>query len=106
VVPSPYEDLPKYELILRDVLAVDRTVLANERTFLAYVRTALAFVITGVGLIKFFESFAIEVAGWAFVAFSILILAIGFKRFIRMRHSLANVQDAARAERRTERDQG
>ena len=41
-----------HQLILRDVLAIDRTRLANERTLLAWLRTALMLLISGVTLIK------------------------------------------------------
>ena len=38
----------KDEMILRDVLAIDRTILANERTFLSYIRAFLNFIIGGI----------------------------------------------------------
>jgi uncharacterized membrane protein YidH (DUF202 family) len=34
------------ELILRDLLAIDRPILANERTILAYFRTMLALLVS------------------------------------------------------------
>ena len=39
------------EMILRDVLAYDRTRLALSRTFLAFVRTALGLLASGAGLV-------------------------------------------------------
>ena len=46
----------KDEMILRDVLAIDRTILANERTFLSYIRAFLNFIIGGISFIKLFDS--------------------------------------------------
>ncbi len=48
VVRNPYGSVDSNEMILRDVLASDRT-------FLAYVRTALTLVIGGVTLFRFFD---------------------------------------------------
>lgn len=45
----------KKELILRDVLAMERTVLANERTLLAYVRTAVGLFASGIGVVELVE---------------------------------------------------
>jgi putative membrane protein len=38
------------EIILRDILAIDRTRLANQRTLLSYIRTGLYFIATAVGI--------------------------------------------------------
>lgn len=57
------------ELILRDVLAIDRTILANERTILAYFRTMLALLAAGGSLIHFIE------AGWALAVGGLLLVA-------------------------------
>ncbi len=86
---SQYEKFCEDELILRDLLAVDRTILANERTFLAYIRTALAFLITGAGLIKFIDSATAFWGGWAFILCAAGILAFGIYRFHQIRKSLA-----------------
>lgn len=84
----PYSDVPREQLILRDILAIHRTTLANERTLLAYVRTALTSLITGIGLIKFFESTATRAAGWLFVAITVVTLSLGFQRFRKMKRSV------------------
>jgi len=44
---NPYDRFRRDELILRDVLAIDRTILSNERTVLAYLRSALTLFIVG-----------------------------------------------------------
>lgn len=66
---------------LRDYLAIDRTVLSNERTLLSYARTALALGAVGASAIKFFDSVALEVMGWLFIALGVLTAAYGVRRF-------------------------
>ena len=93
---SFYKDLSETDLILRDVLAVDRTILANERTFLAYVRTALAFLITGVGLVKFFDSIVVDGLGWFLVLAAAAIFVHGARRFNGTRQALLIFQKSSR----------
>jgi putative membrane protein len=71
-------------LVLRDHLALGRTTLANERTLLGYVRTALALAVVGASALKFFESPALLVLGWAFLAAGAATLLIGLRRYWRM----------------------
>ena len=75
-------------MILRDVLALDRTVLANERTLLAYVRTAVAFAGGGAALVHFFESGLFQVLGWGLIAASLVLLAVGAGRYLIMKKRL------------------
>ncbi len=82
--PNPYSRFNRDQLILRDVLAADRTILANERTFLAYIRTALTFFVAGVTFIKFFDHILIEIVGYIFIPLGLIILIIGFIRYIKM----------------------
>lgn len=65
-MPNPIDS---NDLILRDLLAIDRTILANERTILAYLRTMLALLAAGGSLIHFVE------ATWALVAGIVLLIA-------------------------------
>lgn len=46
------EDNPNNQLILRDILAIDRTKLANYRTLLSMVRTALYFEVMGLSVLS------------------------------------------------------
>ena len=78
---APYEKFSPGELILRDHLAVDRTALANERTFLAYARTALTLFLAGVTFIKFFDTPALTILGWAFLPLGVGTFAFGLYRF-------------------------
>jgi putative membrane protein len=91
-----YRDLPETDLILRDVLAVDRTILANERTFLAYIRTALAFLITGVGLVKFFDSIVVNGFGWFLMLVTALTFLHGARRFNGTKQALLIFQKSSR----------
>jgi len=59
-IPPPYAGTGE-TLILRDVLAIDRTRLANERTLLAWLRTGLMLLVSGVTLIKLFEGQTSEI---------------------------------------------
>jgi len=78
---TPYQDITPEQTILRDRLALDRTLLATERTLLAYIRTFLAFLVTGAGLIKFFTTLFLQLAGWVFISSGIICLFIGLWRF-------------------------
>ena len=74
------------QLILRDVLAIDRTRLANERTLLAWLRTALMLFVTGVTLIKLFEGvLAMEILGMLLLPTGLLAAGYGLRRYLRTR---------------------
>ena len=90
---EPYARFENNALILRDYLAADRTVLANERTVLSYIRTALAFAAAGGALIHFFDSVVVEVVSWVLIFLAIGIVAVGARRYVRMRRRLARLMD-------------
>lgn len=90
---DPYSPFERQQLILRDLLAVDRTVLANERTYLAYIRSALAFFLSGITILKFFETFVIRVVGVAFVPLGVVILVIGTVRFATVHRAINRFRD-------------
>ena len=74
------------QLILRDVLAIDRTRLANERTLLAWLRTALMLLVTGVTLIKLFEGvLAMEILGMVLLPMGLLAAGYGLRRYLHTR---------------------
>jgi putative membrane protein len=75
-------------LILRDVLAIDRTVLANERTVLAYLRTMLALMAAGASLIHFVGATWAWLVGAVLIAAGILLLGVGVWRFQRVNRDL------------------
>ncbi|MCL4222644.1 MAG: DUF202 domain-containing protein [Phycisphaerales bacterium] len=91
--PSPYRRFQNRALTLADHLAIDRTVLANERTGLAYARTALAIAVVGGTCIKFFESRPMWVLGICFIATSVVVATVGWRRFRRTRRYLADALD-------------
>jgi putative membrane protein len=74
------------QLILRDVLAIDRTRLANERTLLAWLRTASVLLVCGVTLLKRFEGILVmEVTGAALISAGFLTAGLGVRRYLRSR---------------------
>ncbi len=83
-----YYERYKGKLILRDVLAADRTQLANERTLLSYLRTALTLFIAGVSFIRFFDSLIMVIIGWLFIPLGVWVAWIGTARFRKMRKPL------------------
>jgi len=86
--PSPYAEVKREDLIVRDILAADRTVLANERTLLAYIRTAIALIATGAGVIHLFGLGVADAAGAALIALGVVVLVWGARRFVTVRHRL------------------
>jgi putative membrane protein len=80
---NPYSRFGSSSLTLNDYLAIDRTILSNERTLLAYGRTALAQVIIGGSALKFFDSPALTLLGWLFLAGGVVTMLIGWRRFHR-----------------------
>jgi len=73
-------------LILRDVLAIDRTRLANERTLLAWLRTAIMLLVSGVTLLKLFEGVLVmEVMGVVLIPLGLVTAAWGFRRYLHTR---------------------
>jgi len=89
---DPYSRFDSKNLILRDLLAADRTVLANERTFLAFVRTALTLLVAGVSFIKFFQEPIIVVLGWIFVPLAVVVQVIGTRSYIGTRRTLVKLE--------------
>jgi len=88
----PYARFDRESLILRDVLAVDRTVMANTRTFLSYIRTSLTLFIAGVTFIHFFDPRVFFLIGWAFIPTSGVVFILGTIYYIRMKRSIRHIQ--------------
>lgn len=79
----PYSQFRVEELILRDLLARDRTVLANERTLLSYSRTGLMFIVSGATLFKLVSPGELWslVVGVLLAAIGIAIMIFGVRRY-------------------------
>lgn len=75
-------------LIVRDILAIERTHLANERTFLAYFRTFIVLLSSGVAILKLEALTEIEDIGWVLIAISPIFLAIGLWRLRRVKRKI------------------
>ena len=104
----PYSQYVQEELILRDLLARDRTILANERTLMGYTRTALMFLVAGVTFFKLYpDSASARVIFWIFLPLAGVIQGIGIVSFVRMRRILMRIGAAAKkAEDAALRDAG
>lgn len=74
----------KYEMILRDYLAVDRTIMSNEGSFLAYIRTALTLLIAAITFLKFLDSVVFDIIGWALIVSAALLVLHGANRYDTM----------------------
>lgn len=85
---SPYARFERDQLILRDVLAVERTYVANERTLLGYVRTSLAIAGGGAALLHFGSAGPAALGGWAMLGAALPIAVIGVRLYLRRRRHL------------------
>jgi putative membrane protein len=79
------------ELILLEVLAIDRTVLANERTLLSYLRTTLALLAGGGSLIQFISAWWALPFGSALLVAGVALLLFGMWRYRRVKDHLRQV---------------
>ncbi len=93
---QPYANYTKEDLILRDLLAADRTELANETTFLAYVRTSFALLLAGVSLWQFFQSNLGIITGTFFLFSSAVLLVIGYRRYKAMEEKIYSIRSEAK----------
>jgi len=82
----PYADRQTRPLILRDVLAIDRTRLANERTLLSWLRTAVVMLVAGITLLKLFAgNWTVQVIGVVLIVSSVPVALLGLRRYLRLR---------------------
>ena len=75
------------KLILRDLLALERTKLANERTFLAYFRTFIVFLSSGFAILKLEILQEIKILGFFLIGLAPVLLLIGIARFYYVKKS-------------------
>ena len=71
------------DLILRELLALQRTILANQSTFLAFLRTSMYFFVAGLSLeslLKIDNGFIIE---WFLFISSFVIFCIGVFNYFK-----------------------
>ncbi len=88
-VADAYANFDPDNLIIRDLLALDRTVLANERTLLAYIRTSLMLAASGLTLIKLLpESKEFVIPGYILLPCALFTFLYGYWRFLRTRRAL------------------
>nr|WP_255610550.1 DUF202 domain-containing protein [Robertkochia sp. 3YJGBD-33] len=75
-------------MILRDILALDRTRLANERTFLAYFRSFIVFLSSGFAIIKLELLEEIKWIGYFLTIVGPVLLIIGLARFLYVKRHI------------------
>ena len=75
-ISDAYAKCDPNDLIIRDLLALDRTNLANERTLLSYMRTALGLAAAGAVIIKLSPEQPLT------IGFGILLLILAFVTFV------------------------
>lgn len=80
------------ELILRDILAIERTKMANERTFLAYFRTSVALFGAGVGIVEleYFKEY--RILGFILLAVAVITLIVGVIRIFQVKKVIKKAQ--------------
>ncbi len=90
-----YQRFMASTLSLREHLAAARSIMANERTFLAYQRTALTQLAVAATFLRFFDHPALTVLGWLLVPTSLVTMALGLVRYLRMRRLIHQLEDSA-----------
>ena len=88
---NPYSNFSSADLILRDVLAIERTALANERTLLSYLRTGMALLIAGVTGSHYFSEERWVVLSIIGAAAGVAIVILGIIRFLVVWKRLAGL---------------
>lgn len=79
-------------LILRDLLALERTKLANERTLFSYIRTSLYLLTAGIGILQIDSISRLDGLAWICIVSGILLFFAGFIRFRRMKMYLKSYE--------------
>jgi len=83
-----HTEIGEDKLILRDVLALERTRLANERTLLSYARTSLYLIVGGIALIKVEQFDNTKAIGIVVIVGSAFLFAFGIYRYVRLRQKI------------------
>ncbi|MEQ8549977.1 MAG: DUF202 domain-containing protein [Cyclobacteriaceae bacterium] len=78
----------KEKIILRDYLALERTTMANIRTLYAIIRTSIYLVLAGIAFISLETFKNLSWVGYVLFGISVIILILGFLRFIELKGKL------------------
>ena len=82
------EESTKNQLILRDILAIDRTKLANYRTLLSMVRTALYFEVMGLSVLSLKALDEIKIFAPVLFVVGLIIAVIGIINYRKMQKKI------------------
>lgn len=85
---STDKSIKSEELILRDLLAIERTKLANERTLFSYIRTSLYLLTAGIGVLQIKSISRLDGLAWVCIISGIILFFFGFFRFGQVRRHL------------------
>jgi putative membrane protein len=85
----------KEDVILRDMLAMDRTILANERTVLAWLRTSMSMILGGISFIEFLDVLALFYVGWALIYSGLFVFVFGVGKYMKVRTQLHSMKHKA-----------
>ena len=80
--------MKKYDWIVRDYLAAERTDLAIDRTLLSYIRTGMTVIIVGISLIKLFSENYLHLIGFTLIFIAGGLIIIGFFRTKKQKKKL------------------
>jgi putative membrane protein len=92
---DPYARFAAEELIIRDLLAVDRTEMANERTLLSWVRTALALALAGASCVHFIGGVGATILGSVLIALAVGCMVFGGMRYAKVKRMIARIKAGA-----------
>ena len=80
------------DLILRDVLAADRTLLAAERTALAYLRTAFTFIVAGITVVNFITTTIMATVAAFAVLTGLIVGYYGFQKYWHIKKEMIRLK--------------
>ncbi|WP_365325666.1 DUF202 domain-containing protein [uncultured Parabacteroides sp.] len=76
------------EIILRDLLALERTRLANEQTLFSYIRTSLYLLTVGMGIFEIEIIQHLRMVAWICLVSGVILFIVGVYRYYHLRKYL------------------
>ena len=76
------------EIILRDLLALERTRLANERTLFSYIRTSLYLLTVGMGIFEIEIIQHLRMVAWICLVSGVILFIVGINRYYHLKKDL------------------
>ena len=76
----------KQDLILRDVLAIDRTAMTNESSLMAFTRTTLAIIGTAAAIYKFVPE--LQYLSYGLLLAAVITISFGIYKYLQKNKTL------------------